>query len=237
MIMNHDFGISPKQANPSAPITGFKSIHCKSTINSIPQEEIGMATEISHMTLRRSRPWIAFAAALFVLFSMQFACAQVGWTAGDTKNAWNGYLTAYQYTGAAGYDYLFATNVNGSTHGGFWTSAELIDMAVDAYVWAKTNDSANLSTYENEVEGLCDGFVSLHPDSEGGGSWASEDEWNDDLNVATIAFTRAYGVTGTSRWLTDAEDSFNAVWVARKKAMEHFARRRQAQAAATKTRR
>lgn len=172
-----------------------------------------MAAEMSHTTLRRTRLWIAFAAAIFALFSTQFACAQVGWTAGDTKNAWNGYLAAYQYTGAAGYDYLFATTVGGSTHGGFWTSAELIDMAVDAYVWAEANDPNNLSTYENEVEGLCDGFVSLHPDSEGGGSWASEDTWNDDLNVATIAFARAYKVTGTTRWLTDAEDSFNAVWI------------------------
>jgi hypothetical protein len=152
------------------------------------------------------------AAALFILACAGPTRASAQWTAGDTKNAWDGYLSAYQYTGAAGYDYLLATTIGGSSHDGFWQSAEEIDMAVDAYVWAETNDSGNLSTYENEVEGLCDGFVSIHPDSEGGGSWASEDSWNDDLNVATIAFIRAYKVTGTTRWLTDAEDSFNAVW-------------------------
>lgn len=151
-----------------------------------------------------------FAVLMLILGASHSAQAQ--WTAGDTKNAWNGYLTAYQYTGAAGYDYLFATTIKGSTHTGFWVAAEQIDMAVDAYVWAEANDSSNLSTYKNEVEGLCDGFVSIHPDSTGGGSWASEDGWNDDLNVATIAFARAYKVTGTTRWLTDAEDSFNAVW-------------------------
>jgi predicted alpha-1,6-mannanase (GH76 family) len=148
----------------------------------------------------------------FTLVLITTLPASAQWTAGDTKNAWNGYLSAYQYTGAAGYDYLFATTIGGSSHDAFWVMAEEIDMAVDAYVWAETNDSSNLSTYENEVEGLCDGFVSVHPDSEGGGSWASETSYNDDLDVATIAFARAYKVTGTTRWLTDAEDASNEVW-------------------------
>jgi hypothetical protein len=139
-----------------------------------------------------------------VFFTTLPASAQ--WTSGDTKNAWTGYNSAYFFTGPEGYDYHFATTIGGTTSNGFWTEAELIEMAVDAYAWAKTYDSANLASYETEVEGLCDGFVADHGDS-----WSS-DNYNDDLDVAIIAFIRAYKVTGTARWLTDAENNFATVW-------------------------
>jgi predicted alpha-1,6-mannanase (GH76 family) len=132
--------------------------------------------------------------------------AQAQWTASDTKNAWNGYNSAYFYTGPEGYEGHFATTIGGSTAVGFWAQAELIEMAVDAYVWAETNDPSNLSTYENKVESLCDGFEEQHGDG-----WSS-DNYNDDLNVAIIAFARAYHVTGTTKWLTDAENNFATVW-------------------------
>jgi|ERR1017187_9636509 hypothetical protein len=81
-------------------------------------------------------------------------------------------------------------------------------MAVDAYVWAETNDSGNLATYKAEVISLCNGFVLRNGT---GSTWGAGDAFNDDLNWAVIAFTRAYDVTNTTSFLTDAEDGFATV--------------------------
>jgi hypothetical protein len=163
-----------------------------------------MKTKLVGISCRvRGVPCI-LAAIICILGATHLAQAQ--WTAGDTKNAWNGYNSAYLFSGPEGYEYHFASTIKGTTAVGFWAQAELIDMAVDAYVWAKTNDSSNLSSYESEVQDLCDGFEEQHGDN-----WSS-DNYNDDLDVAIIAFTRAYGVTSTTKWLTDAENNFNTVW-------------------------
>jgi hypothetical protein len=155
--------------------------------------------------LRHMRGTICFLAALaLVLGATRPAAAQ--WTVSNTSHAWSSYNGSYLYLEPDGYSKVFTTTEGGTTAEGFWTFAEEIEMAEDAYAWATVNDSSNLSTYETEVQALCDGFVYKHGDT-----WTSDD-FNDDLDVAIIAFARAYEITGTTRWLTDAENNFNSVW-------------------------
>jgi len=138
-----------------------------------------------------------------VLFTTLPASAQ--WTAGNTNAAWNGFNSAYFYENPSG-DGHFASTIAGSSPSGFWQQAELIDMAVDAYVWSKAYETGSTTGIQNEINALCEGFVYRN-----GNSW-SADMYNDDLMWATIAFTRAYGATGNSQWLSDAETNFNTVY-------------------------
>jgi predicted alpha-1,6-mannanase (GH76 family) len=101
----------------------------------------------------------------------------------------------------------FAAVSGTCTPTGLWTSAELIEMAEDAYTWAKNADSVEVSAYTSEVTALADGFNGQHASW-----WNGADSYDDDMMWATIAFVRAYYVTGTSAFLTEAEEAFNTVY-------------------------
>jgi hypothetical protein len=165
------------------------------------QPMITMKTKHGIMSRRAGGALCAVTILILILLGARQASA--GWREVDAENAWNDFQGEFQYTWGASYQYEFSTNcvASGGAHQmGFWQEAELIELAVDAYENNPTADN------ENEVEGLCDGFVALHTDN-----W-SGDTFNDDLCWACIAFLRAYNVTGTTRWLNDAEDNFNTVW-------------------------
>lgn len=140
---------------------------------------------------------LAFTATVLLTLALP---ASAQWTANDAQRAYTAYNNAFLHTEPDGYSQFFATEQAGTTPQGFWTFAEEIEVAEDAYYENQT------STNKTQVEALCDGFIYLHGDS-----WTS-DVYNDDLDVAIIAFARAYAITGTSRWLTDAENNFTAVW-------------------------
>ncbi|HTB83532.1 MAG TPA: glycoside hydrolase family 76 protein, partial [Candidatus Sulfotelmatobacter sp.] len=129
--------------------------------------------------------------------------AAAGWSALDARIAWSAFQKTFQYTNGAVDRYDFSTNAmsDGPAHQqNFWEEAELIEMAEDAYAENHTTNN------RAEVQGLCHGFVALHGDD-----WSSN-VFDDDLNWATIAFIRAYSITGNKRWLNDAETNFNTVW-------------------------
>ena len=107
------------------------------------------------------------------------------WTTDQPKYAYLDYNTYYLYQDSLNY-YHFSTVVSGSTGDGFWQQAEELDMAVDAYIWASANDTADAPAYKTEILNLANGFR-----HHSGDDW-SGDKWNDDLNVAIIAFARAY---------------------------------------------
>jgi len=161
-----------------------------------------MKTKIIEMPRRMRGVLCIFTSLVFVLCATRPASAQ--WRAVDAQNAWNGYNNAFLYLEPDGYSKVFVTTQGGTTHEDFWRQAEEIEVAEDAY--SENPTTAN----ENEVEALCDGFVNyVHPAT--GDNWSS-DIYNDDLMWAVIAFARAYKVTGTTRWLNDAETNFNVVW-------------------------
>ncbi len=161
-----------------------------------------MKIKIIEMLHRARGACCAISAGLFLLGGAHSAWA--GWTASNTSHAWSGY-NVFKYVDN-GYEWHFANQIGGNTPSGFWEQAEEIEVAEDAYEWAGVYDNAHLSSYETEVEGLCDGFVELHGDD-----WSS-DSYNDDMAWACVAFIRAYDITGTTRWKNDAVNNYNTIW-------------------------
>ena len=138
------------------------------------------------------------------------------WDAFDTYRAWVGYNRDFYVKGTAGGS-VFA-DVEGGTgfcRSCFWEEAEEIEMAEDAYNWAKIHDAVHLPAYRAEIEELCKGFVAnMAPGFKGPGGqydW-SGDKFNDDLNWSVMAFARAYRITRDPNWLFAAKMNFNTVW-------------------------
>lgn len=124
------------------------------------------------------RPWCPRAAWCAVAVAMALNCGSHLAPAQRNNTspiyAWAGMNNNFLYQDGSGYDH-FATTVGGSTPDGLWQQAEEIEMAVDAYIWAKTYDSSNLSSYESELVSLINGFRNLHGDT-----WTSDD-YNDGI--------------------------------------------------------
>lgn len=148
----------------------------------------------------------AFAAILLLLVGcVGSTLASAQWTVANTETAWSAYQSHFQCNNSQGHN-IFAAVSGTCSPTGFWTEAELIEMAVDGTVWAQTNDSSELVYFKDEVNSLCSGFEDQH-----GTDWSS-DKYDDDLMWATIAFLRAYIVTGNSAWLGPAETNFQTVY-------------------------
>lgn len=143
-----------------------------------------------------------FTALAFVMCATLPASAN--WRAVDAQNAWNGYVTAFVHLEPDGYSKVFVTQQGGTTPEDFWRQAEEIEVAEDAYNENPTTANKDL------IQALCDGFVNyVHPATND--DWSS-DHFNDDLNVAIIAFARAYLITGTTRWKSAAQNNYATVW-------------------------
>lgn len=140
----------------------------------------------------------AFAVLAFVGCATLQAAAQ--WSAGTAEEAWTGYQNAYLYLESDGYSRVFVTEQGSTTPEDLWRQAEEIEVAEDAY------NQNKITANKNIVESLCDGFVYLNGDT-----WTS-DNYNDDVDVAIIAMSRAYYITGTARWLNDAKSNYATVW-------------------------
>ena len=156
-----------------------------------------MQMKINQMVRRMVGVLCIFAALMFVMGGTRQASAQ--WSAGNAQAAWSGYQNAYLYLEPDGYSRIFVQKQGSTTPEGLWKFAEEIECAEDAY-----NENPT-TTNKNMVQSLLDGFLYLHGDD-----WTS-DAWNDDLDVAIIAMARGYLITGTSRWLTDAEYNFSNI--------------------------
>lgn len=146
------------------------------------------------------------------------APAQANWTASNGYTAFNAYNSAFYFNYYAkaggpladGYAYLqhegnYDSTANPDT--GFWRWAEQIEMTEDAYNNAVANNSSEVAAYKTMITQLCDGFIDKYGDS-----WAAANLWNDDLSWATIAFDRAYEITGNTRYHNDATANLGSVW-------------------------
>jgi hypothetical protein len=153
--------------------------------------------------------WFALKILLFVLAATYSASAQ--YTLDNTYSDWTGYNSYFLFSdNNATHPGKFFAQHRGSTTptiSGFWEEAEEIELAVDAYYWSVNNyPTHDHSAYVNEINSLCTGF-----ENHNGNDW-SANAFNDDLDWAIIAFTRAYQVTGTAAQLADAETNFTTVW-------------------------
>ncbi len=126
------------------------------------------------------------------------------WTDADVSQMWSGYTNDFYVVAASGH-HIFGVTAGSSTITGFWEEAEEIEMAEDAYNWASGSNNifGNAGSIAAMVDDLCAGFVAHN------GSLWSADQYDDDLDWATIAFARAYQITGNSQWLADATNNFN----------------------------
>jgi predicted alpha-1,6-mannanase (GH76 family) len=155
------------------------------------------------MSCRVNIAWCVAAAILFLLCAGHIASAQR--TSSSFPQAWSGFNSQFLYTDSHGND-QFANKSGVGSPSGLWTSANMIDMAVQAYNWAAVNDTSLAPSIKTEITSLCNGFRDRYGDN-----WSSN-SYDDDLMWATITFVDAYDVTGTTQYLTDAENAFNTVY-------------------------
>ncbi len=114
------------------------------------------------------------------------------------------------YTLAASGHHIFGVTGGSKTITGFWEEAEEIEHGRG---WLLLGDQTKQHGFGNgsvirkhDQQYLCGGFVAHN------GSLWSADQYDDDLDWATIAFARACQITGNSNWLNAATNNFNYVW-------------------------
>jgi hypothetical protein len=95
------------------------------------------------------------------------------------------------------YNNAFLTN---GGYPGWWTGAEEIEMAEDAY------ENTPTAARQTIVSNACNGFISNQ-----GSSW-TYNAYNDDISWATIAFARAYLITGNTNFRNIAKSNFDAMY-------------------------
>ena len=153
---------------------------------------------------------------LLLLVAAVLACTRLSTTAGaqsltwnesDVDAMWTGYTNDFYVLAASGH-HIFGVTAGNTTITGFWEEANEIAMAEDGYDWATTdyNSLGSGSAISSMIDDLCAGFVAHN------GSLWSADQYDDDILWATMAFARAYQITGDNSWLADATNNFNYVW-------------------------
>jgi Glycosyl hydrolase family 76/Ricin-type beta-trefoil lectin domain-like len=161
-------------------------LNCNPT-KTFNQMNINMKTQV----MRQLRGvWYTLTLTMLVLGGMGTASA---FTSSEVTTAWNAYNSAFYFTlnnGAQGY---YRVEDGSGTPTSFWQFAEQIEIAEDAKNTTMVNQ-------------LCSGFTTHN-----GTDW-SGNSYNDDLEWASIAFVRAYQMTGNSTYLTLAENGFNVAY-------------------------
>lgn len=106
-------------------------------------------------------------------------------TTNDAATSFTAFNTAFMSNGA---------------YSGWWTGAELLEMAEDAY-----DNTPNVAR-RNIVTSTCNGFL-----SQNGSTWTGN-EYNDDISWACIAFARAYLITGNPTYRDIAKANWDAMY-------------------------
>lgn len=134
-------------------------------------------------------------AALMLVFTT--TATKAFWPA-DADTIFNSYNNAF-YVSSGG-NAIYKMNTGTGTGPGWWTFAEEIEMTLDAY--GRTGSTGT----RDMVTALCNGFISHY-----GTLWTSN-MFNDDIMWATIAFARAYQITGNTTFRNCAKSNFDAVY-------------------------
>lgn len=100
-------------------------------------------------------------------------------------------------TSFAAFNNAFMSN---GAYSGWWTGAELLEMAEDAY------DNTPSTARRNIVTSTCNGFL-----SQNGSTWTGN-VYNDDISWAVIAFARAYLITGNTTYRDIAKANWDAMF-------------------------
>ena len=129
------------------------------------------------MTLKK---WLMYLAFVWVGCSPAAA-----FTTNDSATIFNAFNTAF---------------MSGGAYSGWWTGAELLEMAEDAH------DNSPTAARQSIVTSTCNGFL-----SQNGSSWGYN-EYNDDIAWAVIAFSRAYLITGNINFRNVAKSNFDLMY-------------------------
>ena len=124
-------------------------------------------------------------------------------TSADADTLFNAFNnTFYNNVGHGGnYYYRVNTDVAGNTGSGWWTYAEEIEMAEDAYGRTQSASAKNI------VSALCNDFIYQY-----GKLWTTSNNYNDDICWATIALARAYQITGNTTFRDVARSNFDSMY-------------------------
>ena len=118
------------------------------------------------------------------------------YSSADADTIVNAYLKAF--VRSEGEDsFIKGKQDGGST--GFWQEIEQVEGIEDA------NDRTS-GAYKAQVIALLNGFLKAH-----GSNW-SENEFNDDIAWAVIAYTRGYQATGDKKFLAIAQSNFDIMF-------------------------
>ena len=114
----------------------------------------------------------------------------------DRAACWSAYTNAYYYTDSAGRGYFRSIEGGTASPYNLWQDSERLETVEDAVAVGLANT--------NMVNALCAGLLNLE-----GTNWASWDPYNDDMFWASMAFNRAYQLTGNTNWLAQAKYGFD----------------------------
>ena len=133
-----------------------------------------------HLTLKTFKRWVVIAVMIFAGHGGVSA-----FTTNDAATSFTAFNTAF---------------MSGGAYSGWWTGAELLEMAQDAY------DNSPTTARRNIVTSTCNGFL-----SQNGSTWTGN-EYNDDISWACIAFARAYLITGNMTYRDIAKANWDAMY-------------------------
>jgi predicted alpha-1,6-mannanase (GH76 family) len=126
-----------------------------------------------------AKKWVAMITMLVTGFGA------AAFTTNDAATIFNAFNTAF---------------MSGGAYSGWWTHAELLEMAQDAY------DNSPTTARRNIVTSTCNGFL-----SQNGSNWMYN-EYNDDIAWAVIAFSRAHLITGNATYRNVAQSNFDGMF-------------------------
>jgi hypothetical protein len=139
----------------------------------------------------RSHPAVLFLASIGLAFAgMQPVTA---FTAADATLAWNCWNNTFYFTISSPSSADYWSQEGSTNTPSFWHYAEDLEIAEDRGDVARVNL-------------LCAGFLAKN-----GTDW-SGNTYNDDLMWASIAFSRAYQLTGNTSYRTDAKNGFDLAY-------------------------
>src|SRR4051794_9632908 len=132
-------------------------------------------------------------------FKKWLACLLIVMCGGVAASA---FTVADANTGFTAYNNAFLV---GGYYNGWWTGAEEIEMAEDAYGNSPT------SARQTIVSNACNQFISHH-----GSNWTvaggNFNNFNDDISWAVIAYARGYQITGSTTFLNVAKNNWDAMY-------------------------
>jgi predicted alpha-1,6-mannanase (GH76 family) len=138
-----------------------------------------LSFRLHRRAIATAKKWVALTAMLVTGFGA------AAFTTNDAATIFNAFNTAF---------------MSGGAYSGWWTHAELLEMAQDAY------DNSPTTARRNIVTSTCNGFL-----SQNGSNWMYN-EYNDDIAWAVIAFSRAHLITGSANYRNVAQSNFDGMF-------------------------